>query len=544
MGTFILYIVKSGFCLVLFCLFYKLMMRRTTLFRFNRITILSGICLCLVLPFVQLRIQKETPLQAELRTLQEFLVGEEVATEQAYNQVSITALPADSDTTHIPVADNRLFWKYILVSIYLLGCIFTALHFILSTIRMNRLIHRSPHIIKEGYTLVLCNDAIAPFNWGHYIVLSKGDYANYPQEIILHELMHLRYHHTRDLLIAQFLIILHWFNPACWLLKRDLQEVHEYEADNGVVNTGIDATRYQLLLVKKAVGTRLYSMVSGFNHSKLKNRITMMLKEKTTKYAQLRLLLLVPVLAGVLYLFAQPQIMEMMETPTQEKLVGNPLEKELKEYETLIHGRPLTESERTYKGIPLYVNKKDRLLVNNEHVTLSNLKEFIKTLVKDERSRSLAKTGKAETVIFTFICDRGTSNGCVEEIKNIISNLSKEMKESLLQTEADFTDPNKLYPLLLHEETSKNFAQISTKEGVVVGVKLTIQDAQNNYSRVLDNFTIEELKTEINELYKKPNASLTICCKIDPGTPAGVVMDIKQVLKESCKSNSSCPVSL
>lgn len=51
---------------------------------------------------------------------------------------------------------------------------------------------------------------------------------------------------------------------------RELREVHEYEADNGVINNGIDATEYQLLLVKKSVGTRLYSMACGFNHSKLK----------------------------------------------------------------------------------------------------------------------------------------------------------------------------------------------------------------------------------------------------------------------------------
>lgn len=80
----------------------------------------------------------------------------------------------------------------------------------------------------------------------------------------------------------QCLLILYWFNPAIWLLKRELQEVHEFEADNGVLNTGIDATRYQLLLVKKAVGTRLYSMANGFDHSKLKNRIGMMLKKEVT----------------------------------------------------------------------------------------------------------------------------------------------------------------------------------------------------------------------------------------------------------------------
>lgn len=75
--------------------------------------------------------------------------------------------------------------------------------------------------------------------------------------------MHLRYRHTLDLLCMQCLLILYWFNPAIWLLKRELQEVHEFEADNGVLNTGIDATRYQLLLVKKLLvqGSTLWPTV-------------------------------------------------------------------------------------------------------------------------------------------------------------------------------------------------------------------------------------------------------------------------------------------
>ena len=69
----------------------------------------------------------------------------------------------------------------------------------------------------------------------------------------------------------QIFLLVYWFNPVVWLLKRELQEVHEFEADNGVINTGIDATKYQLLLVKKAVGTRLYSMLMALITLNLKN---------------------------------------------------------------------------------------------------------------------------------------------------------------------------------------------------------------------------------------------------------------------------------
>lgn len=74
----------------------------------------------------------------------------------------------------------------------------------------------------------------------------------------------------------------HWFNPMTWVLWQELRDLHEYEADEGVISSGVNMVQYQLLLVKKAVGTRLYSMANGFDHSKLKNRIGMMLKKEVT----------------------------------------------------------------------------------------------------------------------------------------------------------------------------------------------------------------------------------------------------------------------
>ena len=119
--------------------------------------------------------------------------------------------------------------------------------------------------------------------------------------------MHLMKHHTLDLLIMEGFIVLFWFNPAVWLLKKELQEVHEYEADHGVLNQGIDATKYQLLLVKKAAGARLYSIANSFNHSKLKNRITMMLKEKSSQWARLKVLLFILPTAVLMLAFARPE---------------------------------------------------------------------------------------------------------------------------------------------------------------------------------------------------------------------------------------------
>ena len=111
-----------------------------------------------------------------------------------------------------------------------------------------------------------------------FVVISEKDLKENGEEILTHEYAHIRKRHSIDLLIADICIFFQWFNPASWLLKQELQNIHEFEADESVIAQGIDAKKYQLLLIKKAVGTRLYSMANSFNHSSLKKRITMMLK--------------------------------------------------------------------------------------------------------------------------------------------------------------------------------------------------------------------------------------------------------------------------
>ena len=107
---------------------------------------------------------------------------------------------------------------------------------------------------------------------------------------------------------ASVCIFFQWFNPASWLLKQELQNIHEYEADESVIREGVNARQYQLLLIKKAVGTRLYSMANSFNHSKLKKRITMMLKEKSNPWARLKYLYVLPLAAIAVTAFARPEI--------------------------------------------------------------------------------------------------------------------------------------------------------------------------------------------------------------------------------------------
>ena len=130
--------------------------------------------------------------------------------------------------------------------------------------------------------------------------MSRADFESSPA-ILTHERMHVSRRHSLDIAFFSAVTVLHWFNPLVWITFSELKLLHEYEADEGVINNGIDATQYQLLLVKKAVGEHRFSLANGFRHSKLKNRIAMMIKPHTSGWMRLAYGAVLPILAVLMF---------------------------------------------------------------------------------------------------------------------------------------------------------------------------------------------------------------------------------------------------
>lgn len=191
-----------------------------------------------------------------------------------------------------PVADTPV-WPVILICIYTVGAAAVALWTASTAIKLIRLV-RSGHHMHIGTRILVLLPAgkVAPFSWGRYIVMGEDDYASAGEAITAHELAHIRCRHSIDMIVAQLVCVLLWYNPAAWLMREELKTVHEYQADDSVLASGIDPRTYQMLLIKKAVGTRFQSLANSLNHSKLKKRITMMYKEKNSGLRRLRGLVL------------------------------------------------------------------------------------------------------------------------------------------------------------------------------------------------------------------------------------------------------------
>ena len=293
MGAFFVYIVKSAVCLAVFYLFYRLLLSRETFHRFNRIALLGILILSCVIPLAEVTMKEPMEVSQQLLTWEELLL--------------VADLNQTATVETAPV--SAITWCEGLLMAYLLGIVFFFLRNVWSLSRMLRLIKGSTLVRREnGITLITHQKEIAPFSWMKFVVISEKDLKENGEEILTHEYAHIRKRHSIDLLIADICIFFQWFNPASWLLKQELQNIHEFEADESVILQGIDAKKYQLLLIKKAVGTRLYSMANSFNHSKLKKRITMMLKEKSSPWARMKYLYVLPVAAITLTAFAHPEI--------------------------------------------------------------------------------------------------------------------------------------------------------------------------------------------------------------------------------------------
>ena len=212
-------------------------------------------------------------------------------------------------------------WRALMLLVYIGGILFFVLRHLWSLGRMVRLLRASRReTLKGGITLFVHREKAAPFSWMNMIAVSEEDLEENRNAILTHERAHIKNCHSWDLLLAEVCIFFQWFNPAAWLLKQELQTIHEYEADEWVINNGIDAKTYQLLIIKKAVGARLYSIANSFNHSSLKKRITMMIKKKSNPWARLKYLYVLPLAAVAVAAFARPEVSNQLDEISSVKV--------------------------------------------------------------------------------------------------------------------------------------------------------------------------------------------------------------------------------
>ena len=278
MTDFLIYDLKVAALIAVFYMFYRLLLSRETFHRLNRVMLLSTAMASFVLPLCVITLHRTVVMP-----IPEIETGVATAVVEA-------------------AKEQTPWWQIALPVVFFAGMAVTLGHTLMSIVRVILLIHRSEkHPQEDGTTVcVTGNTTLPPFSWMHYIVMNRSDYEEQDAAILAHERAHIRLRHSWDVLFADLLTALQWFNPAMWMLRADLRAIHEYEADRAVLSQGIDAHQYQYLLITKAAGIGGYSIANGISHSTLKNRINMMLHKQSKPKNYLKLLALLPVVGIVL----------------------------------------------------------------------------------------------------------------------------------------------------------------------------------------------------------------------------------------------------
>ena len=311
MGAFLVYILKSASCLALFYSFYRLLLGEETFHRFNRVALLALLVVSFVLPLV-------------------VLGGETIELQQPSGTTANIIVHGAVATTGVASDQPYIFgWGHVLLFLYIIGFLACVCYHAVSYIRLGMLFrkaHREPlpdymqGECSANVKLHVHDEEISPFSWMRRIVVSRRSLEENGGEVLRHELAHITHRHSWDLLLVDVCTLFQWFNPAVWLLKRELRTLHEYEADEAVIKGGIDTKEYQRLLIKEAVGTRLYSMANNLNQSSLKKRITMMMKRKSNPWAQLKYLYVLPLAAASVAVFARPEVSNKLDEISSAKV--------------------------------------------------------------------------------------------------------------------------------------------------------------------------------------------------------------------------------
>ena len=292
MGAFFVFMLKSSLCLAMFYLFYRLLLSKETFHRFNRMALLGMLVLSCLLPMLVVTVQESSLIGQDWGMMEDMMQEVDTKREGVFIETS-APFP----------------WNALVLLVYAAGILFFVMRLLWSLARMYGLLRTCRmEQMADGITLFVHRKKISPFSWMKVIVVSEEDLEENRGPVLMHECAHIKNHHSWDLLLVEVCIFFQWFNPAAWLLKQELQAIHEFEADKWVIKHGIDAKHYQLLLIKKAVGERLFYMANSLNHGSLKKRIGMMIRKKSNPWARMKYLYVFPLSVVAVVTFARPEV--------------------------------------------------------------------------------------------------------------------------------------------------------------------------------------------------------------------------------------------
>ena len=291
-------------------LVYRLLFRNSNRLKFNRFFLLTSMLLALAMPLLGLLSGMEVP---QMATLKQNMFNGMMLSEVIVTPDGQPVLPEVTVTTD--ATPSRFSLWQVIVGIYLIGVGVMTLLFLFKLGRLVALIIRSPKRKMDGFTAVFTGKEQGSFSFFRYAFFPN---ENVDPDIMRHEMSHIAHHHSWDILFAEVMMILQWFNPFIYLYKKELQSLHEYQADRDVVATGVDKKNYMMLILQQCTAVDFSGMSNNFSLILTKKRIKMITKNEKAKGLWWRLLATVPVLA--ILMIANTKVTAQEQQPEKKQI--------------------------------------------------------------------------------------------------------------------------------------------------------------------------------------------------------------------------------
>jgi beta-lactamase regulating signal transducer with metallopeptidase domain len=286
MEQLFIYIIKASGLIAVFYIAYHFLVRKETFFNSNRWFLLSGLLTSLLLPLFF--IKKVIVVERPIVPVQDLIPVQQQPTTIIHNYPAVEAF----DWT-------QLIWiGYFIIT----GVLVTRI--VLNLTSLYQMLRKQQIIKKEQFKLINLNDNIAPFSFFNYIVYNPELYSEKElQNILLHEKIHSKGKHSIDVLTAETLCALFWFNPFMWLYKKAITQNLEYIADQKAIKQTDDKKSYQHALLKVVSNQNCLPITNNFYQSLIKKRIVMLNKNQSHRRSYLKYAMILPALIGFVLLF-------------------------------------------------------------------------------------------------------------------------------------------------------------------------------------------------------------------------------------------------
>ena len=299
---------------VLFFGTYWLLMRRETRFTMVRFYLLGTLLLALILPLIHLPLQiptnyhnssSESPILQEYTTTAESITMTIANQQGGTNNVTLRQDPTGLRTINIEqgptysTVERRNKALSLLTYIYLLGCAAMAVVLVRRLVLLHSRLRRLPYRMVDGIRVSELDNDTPAYSFGNHIVLGRNGFnPSELNQLLGHEMVHVRQHHTLDLLLCELAKVFLWFNPFVWLYSRELKRVHEYIADHEMLSADHGAD-YAALFYHQLSG-RPYSPIGNtFDYRLVRQRIGMM-SQRRSRRGWLKPLAVLPLVAVML----------------------------------------------------------------------------------------------------------------------------------------------------------------------------------------------------------------------------------------------------